>query len=324
MCRQCTKIQDEFHYPSPAVADLAGALPLLIKNQEEKMQYHLLKSGIRLTATAALIGLLGGCVSKSAYDAAQNEYEAVLKEKNALASNNTRLQNRISELEAQNSEIAQRLNLTSDKLGKKAMVVQEQEDKLQKASSQLDQTAEALRSREEELQRTASTLEEKETRLKELEEQQRKNQKVYDNLVSKLNKEMNDNQVKIQQMKDGINLNLSQEILFDSGSAELNKSGVTVLRKVSQELKDIAYQTVVSGHTDNVPISGGLAKVYPTNWDLAGARASRVVHLLEESGVSSDKLMAVSFGETQPIAPNDNADGRKQNRRIEIRLRPLQ
>ncbi len=285
-----------------------------------------LRPTYRWLSTIMFASLLAttGCVSQSAYDAAKADYEAVLKEKSALNSNNKMLQNRVTELERQNNQVSSQLNQTSEKLGKKSMVLMDKEEKLQHASSQLDLTAEELRARDEQLQQAALSLEEKEAKLKELEEQQQKNRKVYDGLVSKLNKELNANQVKIQQMKDGINLNLSQEILFDSGSAELNKGGIEVLRKVSQELKDIAYQTVVAGHTDNIPISGGLSKVYPTNWDLAGARASRVVHLLEVSGVTSEKLMAVSFGETQPVSANDTPEGRALNRRIEIRLRPIE
>jgi len=289
------------------------------------MRKHLRSSYYWLT-TMVLTSLIltTGCVSQSAYDAAKAEQNAVLKEKNALDSNNRMLQNRVAELERQNQLINKQLNQTSDKLGKRTVVLMDKEAKLQQASSKLDLTAEELRARDEQLQQAALALEEKEAKLRELEAQQRKNKEVYDGLVTQLNAELNSNQVKIQQMKDGINLNLSQEILFDSGSAELNKGGIEVLRKVSQELKDIAYQTVVSGHTDNIPIAGGLAKVYPTNWDLAGARASRVVHLLEESGVTSEKLMAVSFGETQPVSANDTPEGRASNRRIEIRLRPIE
>ena len=78
------------------------------------------------------------------------------------------------------------------------------------------------------------------------------------------------------------------------------------------------------GFTDNVPIRGNLAKRYPTNWELAGARAASVVRLLESTGIDSTKLIASSYGDNFPVASNDTEEGRAQNRRIEIRLRPLQ
>lgn len=272
-----------------------------------------------LMVTLALPGvalLTSGCVSKSAFEAVQADYEAVVKERNALNGNNNMLRNHISELEQKYGVVSSRLDQTASSLGKTSMELQQQQELL-------NLTRQELETRDQQLSQATSILEEKEAVLQELSEQQKKDKEVYEGLVSQLNSELSAKQVKITQMKDGISLNLSQEILFDSGSADLNAQGREVLTKVSEELKDLSYQTVVSGHTDNVPISGRLSSVYPTNWDLAGARAARVVNLLEASGVSSQKLVAVSFGEHQPVASNEDAEGRALNRRIEIRLRPM-
>ena len=79
-------------------------------------------------------------------------------------------------------------------------------------------------------------------------------------------------------------------------------------------------QINVSGHTDNVPlIFGGQ---FRDNWDLAAARASSVVQELSKSGtIPSDKMRAISFGETRPIEQNDSEKGREKNRRIEIEIK---
>lgn len=124
-------------------------------------------------------------------------------------------------------------------------------------------------------------------------------------------------------MQSGVNVNLPEGILFDSGSSEVKKTGEIVLHKVAKELWDVPYQTIVGGFTDNVPISQRLVEKFPSNWDLAAARATNVVRMLEESGVPKERLVAVSFGENQPVASNDSTEGRAQNRRIEIRLRPV-
>ncbi len=121
----------------------------------------------------------------------------------------------------------------------------------------------------------------------------------------------------------GVNLNLPEGILFDSGSADVKKTGEAVLQKVAKELKAISYQTIVGGFTDNVPISKRLAQQFPSNWDLAASRATNVARMLEGSGVPKGRLVVVSFGENQPVAPNDTVEGRAQDRRIEIRLRPV-
>lgn len=146
---------------------------------------------------------------------------------------------------------------------------------------------------------------------------------TYEGLVSKLEGEIESGQVVIEQLKDGLRVNLSEEILFATGSAELEKKGREVLLKVSAELAELPYQIEVGGHTDNVPIGGNLASLYPTNWELAGARAARVVRLLQESGIAGNRLLAVSYGENDPVASNDTPEGRARNRRIGIRMRPI-
>ena len=88
-------------------------------------------------------------------------------------------------------------------------------------------------------------------------------------------------------------------------------------------MAEVPFQVIVGGYTDNVPVGKNLMAKYPTNWDLAAARAVEVVRVLENSGVPQEQLRAVSFGENMPIATNDSAEGRAQNRRIEIRLRPV-
>lgn len=147
-------------------------------------------------------------------------------------------------------------------------------------------------------------------------------QQLYENLEATFAKERAANQVKIEMMKSGVKVNLANEILFPSGSAALNEMGIEVLKRAAAELSDSTYQVVVAGFTDDVPISSGLQYRYPTNWELAGARAASVVRLFEEEEIPADKLLAISFGENSPVAPNETAEGRKLNRRIEIMLRP--
>lgn len=146
---------------------------------------------------------------------------------------------------------------------------------------------------------------------------------LYDELVNELSSELANKSVTIEQMQSGVNVNLPEDVLFSSGSAAVKTNGQVVLHKVAGELKDVPFQTIVAGFTDNVPISKRLADQFPSNWDLAAARATEVVRLLEDSGVPGERLVSVSFGENNPVAPNDSAEGRAQNRRIEIRLRPV-
>ncbi|MGH0038287.1 MAG: OmpA/MotB family protein [Myxococcota bacterium] len=138
--------------------------------------------------------------------------------------------------------------------------------------------------------------------------------------MSNLEAEITAGEVQVGSTRAGIQVNLSEEVLFDEGSAQLDDVGREVLFRLAQQLLEITDDIEVQGHTDDQPISPELAGRYPSNWELAGARAGEVVRLLEGVGIESDRLTARSFGETRPIASNETEDGRRRNRRIELRI----
>lgn len=146
---------------------------------------------------------------------------------------------------------------------------------------------------------------------------------TYDSLVRDLKGELESGQVQIEQLREGIRVSVAEEILFPSGSAELNDRGREVLGKVAADLEQTTHLVAVLGHTDNVQISSRLKPRYPTNWELGAARAARVVRLFQEQGLDGARLEAISRGPFAPIATNDTEEGRAKNRRIEIRLMPL-
>ena len=81
----------------------------------------------------------------------------------------------------------------------------------------------------------------------------------------------------------------------------------------------------VEGHTDNVQISSRLRERYPTNWELSTARATNVVHFLQDTvGLPGDHLVAAGHSEYRPVADNATEEGRAQNRRIQILLVPYE
>ena len=146
---------------------------------------------------------------------------------------------------------------------------------------------------------------------------------TYDQLVGELESELASGLVEVQQLIDGIRLNVSDELLFASGSASLNAKGRELIDRVAAKIADERAIISVEGHTDDVGISEALKARYPTNWELAGARAATVVRVLAEDGVDPASLRAVSRGPLAPLASNDTAEGRAKNRRTEIILRPI-
>ena len=146
----------------------------------------------------------------------------------------------------------------------------------------------------------------------------------YEQLVEDLESEVAAGQIQITQLTEGLRLNLAQDILFRSGRVSLEPYGIEVLRKVAGQLREFDQHVEVQGHSDNVPLSASLARRWGSNWELAAARASQVVRLFEAEGVDAARLRAVSFGSHAPLAENDSAEGRARNRRIEIRLIPVE
>ena len=197
--------------------------------------------------------------------------------------------------------------------------VEQERDLLKSRNEALTGEKAALEERLSHLQTQESTLNEK---LRESEEEARKLQATYDGLLESLKKELKAGQIEVTQTRDGLRVNVSQDILFDSGSAALDKNGTMVLSKVATQLKKSSNEVLVIGHTDNKVIGPALAKQYPSNWELAGARAASVVRLFAHTGLSSKRMLAVSVADSQPVASNKTEEGRAKNRRIEIRVRP--
>jgi chemotaxis protein MotB len=275
--------------------------------------------------------IVTGCVSKSKYETAVQETEAVKQERDALADNLRLLQSRVNDLESQKKQLEADLESTNTKLADtnkeldaKNAELADTNQKLADINDQLDKKNQLLSSTSEELEAKQKALAETTQKLQATADYMKKTDKLYDDLVKELSSELDAKSIKIKEMKDGVNVNLSEDILFSSGSAILNESGQKVISKVSQKLKDIPHQVIVAGFTDNIPIRGKLTEKFPTNWELAGARAASVVRLLEKEGVDAKKLTAVSFGENEPVESNDTVEGRAQNRRIEIRMRPVE
>ncbi len=114
---------------------------------------------------------------------------------------------------------------------------------------------------------------------------------------------------------------LGTDVLFPSGSAKLSSAGMQTIKEISVKLADIPgkiYQ--VEGHTDNVPIS---TAQFPSNWELAAARAINVMKAMIDTGLSPQRVSAASYGETSPIQPtNETSADKAANRRIEIAIVP--
>ncbi|HWT77062.1 MAG TPA: flagellar motor protein MotB [Mobilitalea sp.] len=115
----------------------------------------------------------------------------------------------------------------------------------------------------------------------------------------------------------GLTITFKNDFFFDSGKDILSKDMKDSLSKLSRLINKIDNKVVVEGHTDNVPISS--TNKFTSNWQLSAARAANVAQYLADEGyVVGARLSAIGYGEYQPVASNDTADGRGKNRRVDI------
>jgi chemotaxis protein MotB len=132
---------------------------------------------------------------------------------------------------------------------------------------------------------------------------------------------LNDEDINIKVEKGVVYIDISDKLLFKSGKYEITPQAKTVLGKVALVLKnqpDIEF--MVEGHTDNVPISGGILE---DNWDLSVKRATEVVRVLQKQyGLDPSKMVAAGRGEYSPVADNNTAQNRAANRRTRIVILP--
>jgi chemotaxis protein MotB len=143
---------------------------------------------------------------------------------------------------------------------------------------------------------------------------------TFRNMLSRFQAMIASGKLKVKIVRGRMVVELSENILFDSGRADLKTEGQQALTEVAQVLSGINDRDFqIAGHTDNVPIKS--AK-FPSNWHLSTARALTVTTYLAEHGVPVTRLSAAGYAETQPAAENDTPEGRQQNRRIEIVLMP--
>jgi chemotaxis protein MotB len=177
----------------------------------------------------------------------------------------------------------------------------------------------ALEKKVTDLQTQNAQLTQSTTQLTEEKGQLEAKSKQYEELAGSLKEQIQSGEVEISELKGKMTVKLKDKVVFGSGSAAINKQGRDALDAVAKAFQGLQGKTViVAGYTDNVPTSSKGA--YKDNWALSTERAVSVVRYLQSKGVDPKMLGAAGFSEYRPLAPNVSADGRSQNRRIEIAL----
>lgn len=291
--------------------------------------------------------LLSSCiVTKKKYDdmlAQKVKLEAELAERNAELE---RLQAQVAELDRQVKKLVEDTTLLAGDVQAKAERINQlskEYDQLNTyyknlltSSGQLNRDLarqrEQLLAIQQSLDRTKRTndslslsLAEREKKVKELESILASKEKAVNDLRNRIQNALlgfkeSDLSVNIKNGK--VYVSLAEQLLFASGSTEVDPKGVNALQQLARAIKDQHdINILIEGHTDNVPISRK-SQYMQDNWDLSVMRATAITRILVRAGVSPKQITASGRGEYSPLAPNDTPASRQKNRRTEIIITP--
>ncbi len=170
-----------------------------------------------------------------------------------------------------------------------------------------------------------TSLMEREKKVKELEQVLANKDKAVQDLKNRisnalLNFKENDLTVNVKNGK--VYVSLAEQLLFGSGSINVDSKGVTALQQLAKAIKDQKdIQIMVEGHTDDVPI-GKKSQYMQDNWDLSVMRATSITKILTHAGVSANQITASGKGEYSPLVANSSDQNKQKNRRTEIIITP--
>lgn len=141
--------------------------------------------------------------------------------------------------------------------------------------------------------------------------------KLYDDITAFVKENNLENQVNIYENYKGINIELKEAILFDTGKAILRQDSLGVLDKINELINKVTTRVIIEGHTDNLPIK---TAQYPSNWHLSSDRAMSVLDyfLITKGQRNPERFSTQAYGEFSPIVPNDTPEHRAMNRRVNI------
>jgi chemotaxis protein MotB len=302
--------------------------------------------------SAALLAMVltTGCVSKKVYKDLENKYADLKKENREMADQNATLTKEKNELDLKAKDLEDKLAKTiadRDKAAADLAATKNSLDALKgsynalekdsnsalesnmkknrELLAQLEAKEKALAAETERLEKLKSELQERSNRVAELEGKMSAQQASMGALKDKLSKALNSFQGKgltVEHKNGKVYVSMENKLLFGSGSWTVGSEGRKAVEEVAKVLADNPdISVLIEGHTDNVPYTGGGAVT--DNWDLSTKRATAIVTIIRENKkVDPKNLTAAGRSEFAPIAPNETAEGKSKNRRIEIILTP--
>ena len=231
------------------------------------------------------------------------------------------LRQQLRAAQSANAAVAKQLQAAPDKVAQAEPTLRLTQDS-EKAdlARQLQAAQAALQNENKDLARkledTRAALAQKEAREAEME-------RSIKSMEQALKSESGEKAGTVRRSGDSFTVELSDRILFDSGSATISPKGLKVVERIAESLKDGSGKIIrVEGHTDDVRIRKSPPPRFHSNWELSAARAGNVTQYLEKDGIKPDHLSAAGYSFTRPHVPNEDKASRALNRRVEIIVMP--
>ncbi len=268
-----------------------------------------------------LLILLPSCVAKKKYLALQDELNTQTELRKSGDASIEDLETQAGKLKAELDLVTQELKASQDQYQN---LLDQSLDNTQVLNQELSRKTAEVENQRRLLEAFQQELEEREAKVKELNAIISRQDSLSQALLAKVESALvsfEEDELTVT-MRDGkVYVSLSDQLLFQSGSANVNSKGRDALIKVAEVLnKNPEIQVTIEGHTDNVPIK---TSRFSDNWDLSVLRATEVVRILIWSGkVDPTRLKAAGRGQHQPVASNEDREARAKNRRTEIILEP--
>jgi len=276
-----------------------------------------------LTFTILPLLLLSACVSSGKHEAALAEMDSMRQSLGSAREEINRNQQQIQKTEQELAAAKMQNALAQEEINRNQQQIQKTEQELKSARLQVVAAVDELmklEARKKDLQQELSESQAQMTTLRNIEIETKRRNQIYENFVNTLKTMIDGGQLTVSIEQGRIVINLPNNVLFKSGSANLNPEGeeaLTQIGSVLSQFSDRRFQ--IEGHTDNKPIKSAQ---FPSNWELSTSRALTVVHLLTDIDVDPENISAAGFGEFRPRADNETEEGRQLNRRIEIIMLP--
>ena len=268
---------------------------------------------------------LTSCVTKKQFLSLQSELDAANKDLGKCGESLNDYMNRLSACERDKEKLRGDLRTTENSLKLREEQIEDLKEQRDKQLTQVGDLTVLSKSANDNIKETLSQLEKKDKYIHLLQAAKTKadsiNLALAVNLKSVLKDGIEDEDVEVKVDKTVVFVNLSDKMLFESGSSKLTSRANEVLGKIAQIVASRPeVEVMVEGYTDNVPIKNACVD---DNWDLSVKRATSVVRTLQTvHKVDPNRLIAAGRGEYNALTSNDTAEGRSTNRRTRIIILP--